>query len=180
MRKDIVATTFLTLVLIGAILWAANNRWHLIGGPAPTPTPAARLEAQGEWRGAPEVIGALFLATCHNYLEPFTALRPTPPGLVRTVAQAWPEKPADKNYIALSGPIYIPRRHQDVGTDTDAWLQQHGTRPDCSLDPWTEQDVTAVREVREIGLFGVARPVARNGHPLWEMAFGVVRWSKGR
>lgn len=178
MRRDTFITILLTIILLGAILWVANTRWHLIGGPTPTPVLTPSPEVKGEWRGAPEVIGALFLATCHKYLEPFTALRPTPPGLVRAVAQSWPKKPGGKNYIALSQPIYIPRHGNDVGKDVDAWLRQHGGQPNCDLDPWTDDDVRAIQKDTNIGLFGVARPVVREGEDLWELAFGVVHWSQ--
>ncbi len=173
--------TILTVVLlVGAILWAANARWHIFEKPQRQPTPSPHIQATGEWRGAPEVIGAMFLAVCNGYTEPFTALRPTPPGLVRAIADAWPDEPKDENYLAVSDALYIPRNNSNVAKDIDAWLQQNGARPDCNQNPWTEEEAESVRKASGIALFGVARPVVRNSENLWELAFAVVRWTDTR
>ena len=167
--------TVLVAILIGAVLWAADARWGLWSqaAHAPTPTPTAPA---GAWREAPELIGTLYLAACHDWMDAYTALRPVPPALVQAVAQAWPERPAIEGFLALSQPLYIPRTGDDVGRDVDAWLDAHAAAVDCAADIWTDADVQAIRGEEKIAFFGVARPVQRDGSPVWETAFAAVRW----
>ena len=175
-----VVTGVILALLIGAILWAANTRLGLQAGEAPTPIPSPTPTVpRGEWQGAPELIGTLYLAACHDWMQPYTALRPVPQALLRATAASWPEKPTLRGFLALSKPFYIPRSGKDVGRDVDTWLASHASDVDCTSDIWTEEDVRAMEAEKHIGFFGMARPAVTDGKPMWEMAFGAVRWTAG-
>ena len=179
-----VVTAVLVAVLVGAVLWVANLRWGLVSQP--TPTPSARVVStpdQGDWREAPELIGTLYLAACHDWGETYTALRPVPSALLDAVSRSWPERPHIEGFIALSKPVTIPRMSGNVAEDVNAWLAEHASAVDCTNDIWTDADAQAIRGERHIAFFGMTRPTQEGGpagireyKPVWEMAFVAVRW----
>jgi len=175
-----VIATVLMAMLVAAVLWAAAVRWELRPSPSESSrTPVEAMNNRDGWRAAPELIGTLYLAACHDWTRPYTALRPVPHELVDAVAASWPARPDIRGFLAMSKPLHIPRTTDNVVTDVEVWLNHHSA-VDCTEDVWSERDVKSLHEAQHIAFFGMARPTRQEGKPVWELVFVGVRWKGGR
>ncbi len=193
------ALVFVVVVaLLGYVLWtygvvekAAARVEARVGAVRGGPAGVANVTPVGPWQPAPDVIGTLYLAHCHGYMAWPFRVRPATEQELTAVA-AHPAEPAVPGLLAASRAFHIPRQGT-LKADVDAWVQAQ-RNPDCAATPWPEAalkrlpapdpevskrlkraDAATAREllaqIPAFRVFAAARPVLREGEPLWELRF---------
>ena len=163
-------------ILLGLGIWTVSARWR-IEKQAPTPAPSPTAISTGNaWRFAPGMPGTRYLAVCHDYQSSFVALQADSAApLVKASGNAYPQMPHVSGFLAMSGPLHLPRLTENPGRDMDAWLKS-GAKPDCKHPIWTGKAVQAIRAGRQIAFFGMPRPDKQSGKPVWKLVFYAIRW----